>query len=121
MPLLEDRALGVINAAPLGMGMFSQRGLPYWHPATEPMRGVCRMAAEHCAAKGSNISKLAIQFSLDQPRIATTIVGTAFSEDVQRNLAWADEPIDRDLLAEVFGILGPIRNQSWTVGRSENN
>ena len=40
---------------------------------------------------------------------------------MERNIAWADEPLDAELLADVEAVLAPIRDVSWMTGRPENN
>ena len=64
--------------------------------------------------------KLAIQFCVAEPRIATTLVGTANPENLRRNVAYASEAIDAGLLAEVREILRPIQNHNFTRGRPGN-
>jgi len=121
LPPMEQRGIGVINASPLGMGLLSLRGTPPWHPAPDEVKERCRQAAEHCREKHSNIIKLAVQYSLSEPRVATTLVGTASPENIASNVAWAAEPIDRQLLDEVLEILKPVHNVTWHQGRPENN
>jgi L-galactose dehydrogenase len=121
LPAMEQRGIGVINASPLGMGLLSLRGTPNWHPAPDEVKRRCLQAAEHCRAKGSSIIKLAVQYSLSEPRVATTLVGTASPENIASNVAWAAEPIDQRLLNEVLEILKPVHNVTWPQGRPENN
>lgn len=119
--LFKNRGVGIINASPLGMGLLSNRGAPSWHPAPQELKDVCARAAAHCNARGASIEKLAIQFSLSNPDITTTIVGSADPANMERNIRWAAEPIDRPLLNEVQAILKPVRNLTWNSGRQENN
>jgi L-galactose dehydrogenase len=121
LPLLEERGVGVINASPLSMGLLSERGAPAWHPAPAEIRAACSAAARLCREHGTDIAKLAIQFSVAEPRIATTLVGTASPENMEKNVRWADEPIDRELLAAVQKVLAPVKDQTWPSGRAENN
>jgi len=121
LPAMEQRGIGVINASPLGMGLLSVRGTPKWHPAPDEVKERCRRAAGLCQTRGSNIIKLAVQYSLGEPRIATTLVGTASPENIASNVAWAAEPIDQQLLNEVLEILKPVHNVTWQQGRPENN
>jgi L-galactose dehydrogenase len=121
LPSMEKRGIGVINASPLGMGLLSLRGTPNWHPAPDEVKLHCRQAAEHCRAKGSSIIKLAVQYSLSERRIATTLIGTASPENIADNVAWAAEPIDQQLLGDVSKIVEPIHNTTWQQGRPENN
>jgi hypothetical protein len=38
---------------------------------------------------------------------------TARTRSLQRNLEWFAEPLDRDLLAAVRGILAPVIDKQW--------
>ncbi|WP_172193710.1 aldo/keto reductase [Saccharibacillus qingshengii] len=121
LPLLEDRGVGVVNASPLSMGLLGTRAIADWHPAGEDLRAACRRAAEHCAARGGDIAKLAIQYSTRNAEIPTTLVSTATPANIVKNAAWVDEPLDEELLLEVLDILKPVHNKSWTSGRPEYN
>jgi aryl-alcohol dehydrogenase-like predicted oxidoreductase len=121
LPMLTERNIGVINASALAMGLLTDRGPPAWHPAPANIREACAEAAAHCRSRGASIEKLAIQYSVAAPDVATTLVGTARPENIARNAAWIEEPIDDRLLSEVKEILAPIRDRSWPSGRPENN
>jgi L-galactose dehydrogenase len=114
------QGVGVINASVLAMGALTNRGAPPWHPAQPPVLEACGRAARLCAQRGSDISKLALQFSLDRTDIASTLVGSADPVNMERNIAWAAEPIDVELLAEVTSVLAPVRDVFWPSGRPEN-
>ncbi len=109
----ERRGIGIINASPLSMGLLSERGVPAWHPAPQPLVETCSRAAQHCKAKGYPIEKLAIQYALTNERIATTLFSSANPDNVARNLRWADEPIDWQLVQEVQEIIGEQQRVSW--------
>ena len=81
-------------------------------------RVVCRHRFRFCLIWQG---RLALQYSLANPAIHTTIVGTASPQRVLENIACAEEPLDEALLAEVLRILEPIHNVTWPSGRSENN
>lgn len=121
LPILEEQQVGIISASPLGMGLLTQRGTPPWHPASAAIKATCAQAAAYCAARGVDIAQLAMQFALAEPRIHTTLVGTANPANLRKNVAWLEAPLDKELLADVLAILAPIHNQSWPVGRPENN
>jgi L-galactose dehydrogenase len=121
LPYLKEKGVGILSAAPLGMGLLTRQGPPSWHPATLPIKEVCAQAAQYCAERGVEIAQLALQFSLAQPAIASTLVGTAAPEEVRQNVRWLETPLDLQLLADVQTILAPIRNQVWPMGRPENN
>jgi L-galactose dehydrogenase len=121
IPVLKKHRVGIINASPLGMGLLSDRGTPTWHPASEAIKETCASAAAHCRVRGASIEKLAVQYSLTNPDIATTLVGSANPKEMEQNISWATEPIDQILLAEVLAILKPVHNVTWPSGRRENN
>jgi L-galactose dehydrogenase len=116
LPHFKANGVGVINASPTGMGLLTERGAPAWHPASAAIQAGCRRAVEHCRARGVDIVKLAVQFCVANPDIATTLVGTASAQNIRANIAYANEPIDLNLLAEVQEILKPIHNHNFTRG-----
>ena len=121
LPYLNAKQLAIFNSAPLAMRLLSNEGAPAWHPAPAQLRAKCAEAAAHCRSRGSDLSKLALQFSVSDPRIPTTILGTANPANVEQNLRTIEEPLDRELLAEVQAILAPVHNMTWPSGRPENN
>lgn len=109
----ESKGVGIINASPLSMGLLSSRGAPAWHPAPKPLAEACAKAARYCEAKGYPIEKLAIQYSVSNPRIAGTLFSSANPENVKHNLAWANEEPDWQLVNEVQDIIGNQKRVSW--------
>lgn len=109
----EEHGIGVINASPLSMGLLSERGVPDWHPAPKPLVEACQRAMQHCKAKGTPIEKLAIQYSVNNPHVTTTLFSSANPANVKRNLEWSKEPIDMQLVQEVQEIIGDQRRVSW--------
>ncbi|MCQ6557487.1 aldo/keto reductase [Paenibacillus mendelii] len=121
LPLLETRGVGLVNASPLSMGLLSTRSTPEWHLASADLKAACKTAADYCVSQGSDIARLAIQFSTMNDRIPTTLVSTANPANMLKNIMWTDEPIDSRLLQEVLDLLAPIHNESWVSGRPEYN
>jgi len=109
----EQKGVGIINASPLSMGLLSQRGVPDWHPAPQPLVLACKKAAEHCKAKGYPIEKLAVQYSVSFPRIASTLFSSANPDNVRRNIQWANEEPDWELVNEVKEIIGDQQRVTW--------
>ncbi len=109
----ESKGIGIINASPLAMGLLSKRGAPDWHPAPSPLQEACRRAVAHCESKDYPIEKLAVQFAVSNPRIATTLFSTSNPENVIRNVEFADSPIDMELVKEVREIIGDQQRVSW--------
>ena len=113
LDFFEQRGIGVINASPLSMGLLSQRGVPAWHPAPKPLVEACQRAAEYCKAKGYPIEKLAVQFSVSNPRIASTLFSSANPDNVRRNIEWANTEPDMELVNEVKAIIGNQQRVTW--------
>ena len=113
LDFFEEHNVGIISASPLSMGLLSQRGVPDWHTAPKPLVEACKKAAEHCASKGYPIEKLAMQYALSNDRIATTLFSSANPENVKKNLAFIEEPIDWQLVEEVREIIGDQQRVSW--------
>ncbi len=109
----ESKNIGIINASPLSMGLLSQRGVPTWHPAPKALVRACQKAAQHCMSKNYPIEKLAIQYSTGNPRIATTLFSSANPDNVLKNIAYVEEPVDWNLVKEVQEIIGKQMRVSW--------
>ena len=113
MDFFESKGIGIINASPLSMGLLTVRGVPDWHPAPKPLVDVCAKAAQHCAEKGYPIERLAIQYSASNTRIAGTLFSSANPANVKRNIEWANEEPDWNLVKEVQDIIGDQKRVSW--------
>ena len=113
MDEFEQKGIGVINASPLSMGLLSSRGVPDWHPAPKPLVDACARAAEFCREKGYPIERLAIQYSVSNPRIASTLFSSANPDNVKRNIEWANEEPDMEMVEAVKQIIGDQQRVSW--------
>jgi L-galactose dehydrogenase len=120
VPYLRDKNVGIINASPTGMGLLTERGVPAWHPAPPAMVAGARRAVDYCTSLGADIVKLAVQFCVAHPGIATTLVGSANPANIRKNIAYLDEPIDFELMAKVLDLLKPIHNHNFTRGLPAN-
>src|SRR5918998_508950 len=94
VPYLNAKGVGIMNAAPFSARLLTNSPLPPWHKATPRVRDIARRAAEHCARKGSDIAKLALQYSIRHPDMATCITGSASPQRIAEWAKWAAEPID---------------------------
>jgi L-galactose dehydrogenase len=118
---LQQKGICIMNAAPFSARLLTNAPLPKWHRATAKVRQVARQAAAHCEKKGSDIAKLALQYSILNKDMTTCVVGSANPKNIRQWADWAAEPIDQQLLAEVLQVLRPIHNWFYTEGRPENN
>ena len=121
VPYLQEKGVGIMNAAPFSARLLTNAPLPPWHKATDEVRTTCRKAAAHCQANGVDIAQLAVQFSVANPNMTTCITGSANPDRIAKWAKWIEEPMDEQLLADVQKILEPIHNWYYTEGRPENN
>jgi aryl-alcohol dehydrogenase-like predicted oxidoreductase len=121
VPYLKKKDVGVMNAGPFSARLLTNAPLPVWLKEPEAVKTAARRAAAHCASKGVDIAKLALQFSLANPDIATTVAGSANPQNIRNWAKWAAEPLDRELLAQVQAIFAPVKNIGHIEGRPENN
>ena len=121
VPYLISKNVGVMSAGPFSARLLTNAPLPVWLKEPETVKAAARAAAAHCASRGSDIAKLALQFSLANPDIATTVAGSANPHNIRNWAKWASEPIDHELLAEVQAIFAPVKNLGHKEGLPENN
>ena len=117
----RDKNVGLINAAPFSARLLTNLSLPVWHKATDEVRAVAAKAAAHVRERGSDIAKLALQYSVANPEFSSCVTGSANPDRVNQWCDWLDEPMDEQLVSEVKEILKPIHNWVYVEGRPENN
>lgn len=118
---LRASGAGVVNAAPLAMGLLTQGGPPAWHPAPGSVRAACRRAAEYCATRGKDLADVALSYALAREEVDVTVIGLASVYEVRRVVDAAERRVDETLLRGVREILAPVHNVGWPSGRPENN
>jgi aryl-alcohol dehydrogenase-like predicted oxidoreductase len=121
IPWLKTKGIGAMNAGPFSARLLTNAPLPAWLKEPEEVKAAARQAAAHCASKGVDIAKLALQFSLANEDITTTIAGSANPDNIRNWAQWAAEPLDQELLAEVLAIFAPVKNIGHREGLPENN
>ena len=121
VPWLKERGIGVMNAGPFSARLLTNAPLPAWLKEPESVKAAARSAAALCASRGSDIAKLALQFSILNPDIATTVAGSANPANIRQWARWAEDAVDQDLLREVLAIFEPVKNLGHKEGLLENN
>jgi aryl-alcohol dehydrogenase-like predicted oxidoreductase len=121
IPYVKGKGIGVMNAGPFSARLLTNAPLPKWLKEPENVKAAARRAAEHCARRGVDIAKLALQFSIANPDITTTLAGSANPENIRKWAQWASEPLDGELLSEVQEIFAPVKNIGHVEGLPENN
>jgi L-galactose dehydrogenase len=121
VPDLKQRGIGVMNAGPFSARLLTHAPLPEWLKEPEAVKAAARKAAALCAERGVDIAKLALQFSIAHPDIATTVAGSANPANIRSWAKWVAEPVERALLADVLAIFAPVKNIGHIEGLPDNN
>ncbi len=102
------RDVAVVNAAPYGGGMLAKgpRADPryMYRPASGAFLERAQRMADACARYDVPLAAAALQFSLREPRITSTIVGFSHAARLPRSLELAALPIPDALWAELDAI-----------------
>src|SRR5580704_4197839 len=121
IPFLKAKGVGILNAGPFSARLLTNAELPKWLKEPEAVKAAARKAAELCAKRNNDVARLALQFSVANPDIATTITGSAIPEHIRNWAKWVAEPMDEQLLTEVLEIFRPVKNLDHLEGLAENN
>ena len=103
-PLLEtatELSAPVLNAAPYGSGILAKGPDVYgryaYQDAPRALIETVRAMAEVCAEYGIPLAAAALQFSMKDPRVVSTIVGLSRAERVQQTMDLASYPVPDEL------------------------
>jgi L-galactose dehydrogenase len=120
-PFATNSGIGLINAAPLHMGMLSKAGAPGWHPAPAQVRKAVSEAIAFCERRNVDLSEVGLRFCFAYPHVTSTLVGISTSDQVRKSLAALNSTTDPGLLREIQDILAPAANVVWPSGRPDNH
>lgn len=103
-PLIDQvaaRGMGFVNGAPYGGGMLVKGPDAHpnycYRPASEATQDRVRKMEQACAEFGVPLAAAALQFSLREPAVSSTIVGMSTPERVDQTLALAEADITDEL------------------------
>ena len=122
--LARSKGVVVLNAAPYAGGVLAKGSdtyhrYVYQEASNQMLAPIARMEAV-CARHGVPPGAAALQFSLRDPRIASTICGVSRPERVAETLAWAKWPIAdevwKELLALPFSTDDPEATRDYKPG-----
>ncbi|MDB5101856.1 MAG: hypothetical protein JWM80_6277 [Cyanobacteria bacterium RYN_339] len=116
LPSYAARAIQVINASPLGMGLLTPEGPPGWHPAPAGLVQACGRAVAVAKKRGADPAEVALGFALAAPGVASTLVGMHTVAQVERNVAMLRKPRDLATEAAMRQAIGKWQGKSWPSG-----
>jgi D-threo-aldose 1-dehydrogenase len=114
VPLLDNCAeagIAVVNGAPFGGGMLSKG--PSLHPnygykpAPSAVRDRALALEAACSRREVPLAAAALQFSMRDPRVCSTIVGFTRPERIAQTIDLANFPIPDDLWVELEDLAAP--------------
>jgi D-threo-aldose 1-dehydrogenase len=112
-----ERGVGVVNGAPFGGGMLAKGTASGTDYAYRPARAVVvqrvRQMEEACARYDVPIAAAALQFSLRDARVTSTIVGISRPERVDETVALATWDIPDELWKIVEPLAAPAELWQW--------
>ena len=100
--------MAILNAAPYAGGVLAKGSavmprLTYQEVSEDSLAPV-RAVESLCATHGVSPGALALQFSMRDPRITSTIVGVSKPERITQTLDWAAEDISEAVWEEVAAL-----------------
>lgn len=120
-PVTAKFGMGLINAAPVHMGILTASGPPPWHPAPPAIREAGAKVVALCEASGVDPAIVAVRFATDHKSFASTLVGMPRAAEVEANLQALNVEIDPNLLTQIEAIVAPVQGLIWPSGRPEND
>lgn len=124
MNLAQDRGIAVLNAAPycggvLAKGTASHARYVYQEATAEMLEPIAKIE-NVCARHNIPPGAAALQFSMRDPRVASTIIGISKPERIAQTIEWAKHPISdaawADLLALPFETGDPEASRVYKPG-----
>ena len=113
-PLLDVaavRGVAALNAAPYGSGILAKGPDAYaryeYREAPQEMVERVRAMERACGEFGVPLAAAALQFSLRDPRVVSTIVGISRPERVEQTLELATHPIPDELWSRLDSLASP--------------
>jgi D-threo-aldose 1-dehydrogenase len=118
------RGIAVLNAAPYASGVLAKGVANYpryvYQEAGDAALDPIRRIEEVCARNNVPAGAAALQFSMRDPRVASTIVGVTKPERVAQTIAWAEWPVPAalwdDLAALPFATDDPEAARDYKPG-----
>lgn len=120
----KDNGIAILNAAPYASGVLAKGSsvMPRitYQPASEAELEPVRRIEAACARHDIAVGAAALQFSMNDPRITSTIVGVSKPERVTETLDWAAADIPAALWQELAALPSssddPEANRIYSLG-----
>ncbi|ASP19049.1 D-threo-aldose 1-dehydrogenase [Antarctobacter heliothermus] len=119
-----DQGIAILNAAPFAGGVLAKGSATMprvtYQVADDAALAPVRAIEEICARHGVPTGVAALQFSLRDPRITSTVIGVSSPERVQKTMDWTAMKLPAalwdDLMALPFADTDPEANRDYKPG-----
>jgi D-threo-aldose 1-dehydrogenase len=106
--IAHDRGMAVMNAAPYGSGVLAKGPAAYPRYAYQEMSAEMRTRVEKmdaiCKEHKVPLAAAALQFSMRDPRITSTIIGMSKPERMAQTVKLAETPISEEIWARLDAV-----------------
>ena len=117
-PLMDDacqRGVAFVNGAPYGGGILAKgpdvQPKYAYRPAGSDVTDAVRAMQRACTAHGVSLTAAALQFSLREPRVTSTVVGVSEAARLDQITALMSQPVPDELWAELDSLA--VAPESW--------
>jgi D-threo-aldose 1-dehydrogenase len=122
--LAASKGMAILNAAPYASGILAKgvakAPLYSYMPASDDIKSRAMAIEALCSQHAVPVGAAALQFSMFDPRVTSTICGVSSSERMQQTLDWANWKIPDALWASLkalpFDIVDPEANRVYSPG-----
>ncbi len=120
----QERGIAILNAAPYASGVLAKGAdaspMISYTPADEADLAPVRRIEAICARHGVPMGAVALQFSMRDPRVTSTVIGVSKPERVAETLAWAQAQLPDalwdDIAALPFETTDPEAKRDYRPG-----
>jgi D-threo-aldose 1-dehydrogenase len=104
----KSKGMAVFNAAPYGGGVMAkgtaQTQKYSYRPAAPDVMDALQQVEAICARHGVPVGAAALQFSMRDPRISSTVLGVTRPEQVRQSIEWAEFPVPEAIWDELKAV-----------------
>ena len=119
-----ENGISILNAAPFAGGVLAkgadQMPMITYQEATEEMLLPVRKIQEICKGWGLDAGSIALQFSVNDPRITSTLVGVSKVDNLNKTLLWLKTVVPDGLYEALedipFDVTDPEKNRFYGAG-----
>lgn len=116
----HDRGIAILNAAPYAGGVLAKgtarSNRITYQVVTDDQLDPVRKIEEICTRHGVPIGAVALQFSIRDPRVASTIVGISKPERIEQSREWAHASVPDECWDEIMAL--PTGTDDPEAGRN---